>query len=58
MTGSTIKSTVPSDSVKQVRIMTVSDTAMPVFKKGVRPLLAPANTLTSGAKQSTKQGWK
>lgn len=43
MTGSTIKSTVPSDSVKQVRIMTASNTAVPVFKKGARPSLTPAN---------------
>lgn len=44
MTGSTIKSTVPSDSVKEVRIMTASNTAMPVFKEGTRPPLPPANT--------------
>lgn len=58
MTGSTIKSTVPSDSVKQVGIMTVPETAAPVFRKGARLPLAPANTQKSGAKQSTEQGRK
>lgn len=38
--------------------MTVSNTAMPVFRKGARPPLAPANTQRSGAKQNTEQGWK
>lgn len=44
MTGSTIKSTVPNDSVKEVRIMTESTRAMPVFKEGTRPPMAPADT--------------
>lgn len=58
MTGSTIKSTVPSDSVKQVRIMTASNTVVPVFKKRARPPLTPANPQRSGAKQSVKRGWE
>lgn len=44
MTGSTIKSTVPSDSVEGVRVMAVSSVAVPLFKEGARPPLAPAKT--------------
>ena len=44
MTGSTIKSTVLSDSVKEVRIMAAPGVAMPLFKEGARPSLAPAKT--------------
>lgn len=44
MTGSTIKSTVPSDSVKEVRTVAAPSVAMPLFKEGAMPPLAPAKT--------------
>lgn len=44
MTGSPIKSTVPSDSVEEVRVKAAPSVAMPLFKEGARPPLAPAKT--------------
>lgn len=44
MTGSTIKSTVPSDSAEKVRVMAVPRVATPLFKEAARPPLAPAKT--------------
>lgn len=59
MTGSTIKSAVPSDSAEEVRVTAAPSMVMPPFKEGARPPLAPVKTQReAGAKHSIERGWK
>lgn len=56
MTGSPIKSTVPSDSVEEVRVMAAPSVAMPLFKEGARPPLAPAKTQREAGLSKAQSG--